>query len=460
MYIQQLYTGCLAQAAYYIESEGEAAIIDPLRDIQTYIDLAIARNAQLKYILETHFHADFVSGHISLQKKTGASIIYGPDAKAGYNIISAEDGQEFNLGKCSIKVIHTPGHTLESSCFLVKDETGKPVSVFTGDTLFVNEVGRVDLAANSHLSKEELASMLYDSLEKLKRLPDEIIVYPGHGAGSACGKNIGKESTTTIGLQKENNYALQPMSRKKFVELITCGMDTPPQYFFMDAVINRNGYENDMEALTGSSIMCLDAMQFKKHDEEGMVVLDTRNADDFAKEHIPGSVNIGLGGQFAIWAGTIFKNETFILVCAEGKEKEAVMRLARVGYDKVAGYLKGGMQAWKNAGNKVQSIESITAADFVKNMNDGSKLIDVRNESELEKGRLKDSMNIPLIALPQKLSLLEKNTHYYIYCQGGYRSMLAASILQKNGFTNITNVIGGMGDIAKTGIKLEVATEV
>ncbi len=460
MYIQQIYTGCLAQAAYYIESEGEAAIIDPLRDIQVYMDIAKARNAKIKYIMETHFHADFVSGHIDLLKKTGAKIIYGPGAQAGYDIIAAEDGQQFSLGKCKIELIHTPGHTLESCCFLVKDEKGKAVSIFTGDTLFVGDVGRVDLAANSHLSKEELASKLYDSIEKLKKLSDDIIVYPGHGAGSACGKNIGTESTTTIGAQRKNNYALQPMSREKFVEMMVDGLQTPPQYFFIDAVINRKGYENDMDALIDKNVRALDATQFKKQMESDGVILDTRGAEDFAKEHIPGATNIGLGGQFAIWVGSIFKNENFLLVCDEGKEKEAVMRLGRVGYDKVAGYLKGGMKAWKEAGNKTQNIESISADEFVKRMNDGSKLIDVRNEGELAKGSIKDAINIPLAELPKTVSSLDKNAHYYVYCQGGYRSMVANSILQKNGVAKITNVAGGMGAIAKTGVKLEIAAEV
>jgi len=460
MYIQQIYTGCLAQAAYYVESDGEAAIIDPLRDIQTYIDIATARKAQIKYIMETHFHADFVSGHIDLVKKTGAKIIYGPGATAGYEIIAATDSQEFKLGKSIIQVIHTPGHTLESCCFLAKDEKGNVTSLFSGDTLFVGEVGRVDLAAKHYLSKEELASMLYDSLEKLKKLPDNVVVYPGHGAGSACGKNIGKETTTTMGEQRKNNYALQPMSREKFVATMLDGLQTPPQYFFTDAVINRKGYENDMDTLMHKNSHALDVAEFKKQMESGITVLDTRTPEDFAKEHITGATNIGLGGQFAIWVGTIFKDEAFLLICDEGKEEEAIMRLGRVGYDKVVGYLKGGVKAWKAAGNNTLGVESITADEFVKRMNDGSKLIDVRNEGELAKGAIKDAINIPLGTLPQQVSSLDKKNHYYVYCQGGYRSMVANSILQKNGITNITNVIGGMGAIAKTGIKLVVAEEV
>ncbi|MGP8214823.1 MAG: MBL fold metallo-hydrolase [Bacteroidia bacterium] len=460
MFIQQIYTGCLAQAAYYIESEGEAAIVDPLRDIQVYLDIATARKAQIKFIFETHFHADFVSGHIDLVRKTGAKVVYGPKAKAGYDIISAPDGEVFRLGKINIELIHTPGHTIESACFLIRDENNKSASLFSGDTLFVGDVGRVDLAARQDLPKEELASMLYDSIEKLKQLPDEVIVYPGHGAGSACGKNIGTQSTTTIGEQRRNNYALQPMKRDVFVKMMTEGLETPPQYFFIDAAINRNGYENNMETLMGKNLHPLNVEEFKKTIKADTAILDTRSADDFAKEHIPGAINVGLGGQFAIWVGSLFKNIPFLLVCDEGKENETVMRLARVGYDNVLGYLKGGLKAWKDAGNKTQGIESISAADFVKHVGDSSKLIDVRRETECANGAIKDSINVPLISLPERMAELNKKEHYYIYCQGGYRSMIACSLLQKNGFTHITNVLGGMGAIAKTGIKLEVIAEV
>jgi hydroxyacylglutathione hydrolase len=459
MYIQQIYTGCLAQAAYYIESEGEAAIVDPLRDIQVYMDIANTRKAQIKYIFETHFHADFVSGHIDLLKKTGAKIVYGPKSNAGYDIITAEDNQEFELGKCSIQVIHTPGHTIESSCFLVKDENGKTTSLFSGDTLFVGEVGRVDLAAKQYLSKEDLASMLFDSLEKLKKLPGDVIVYPGHGAGSACGKNIGKESTTTIGEQRKNNYALQPMSREKFVALMMEGLETPPQYFFTDAVINRKGYENSLDTLLDKNVHTIDIAQFKKEMESGTVVLDTRSVEDFAKEHIPGSVNVGLGGQFAIWVGSLFGNVPFVLVCDEGKETETVLRLARVGYDNVKGYLKGGVKTWKDAGNKTQSVESIEAGDFIKHIGK-DKVLDVRNDGEVAKGMVKDAISIPLGSLPTRLNELDKNEHYYVHCQGGYRSMIALSILQKNGFTKLTNVNGGVGAMLKAGIQLEVPAEV
>jgi len=458
MYVQQIYTGCLAQAAYYVESDGEAAIIDPLRDTQVYLDIANARKAKIKYIFETHFHADFVSGHIDLIKKTGAKVVYGPQSQAGYEIIVGADGQEFQLGKCKIQLIHTPGHTIESSCFLLKDESGKATSLFSGDTLFVGEVGRVDLAAKHYLTKEELASMLFDSLEKLKKLSDEVVVYPGHGAGSACGKNIGKESTSTIGKERKGNYALQPMSREEFVKIMVTGLETPPQYFFTDAVINRKGYEGDLESLMGRNVHPLDVNAFKKELAAGTVILDTRTADDFSKEHIPGTINIGLGGQFAIWTGTLYGKVPFVLVCDEGKENEAVMRLARVGYDDVRGFLKGGIKAWKDAGNTVQSVENISAEEFIKHIGK-DKVIDVRNDGEMANGMVRDALAMPLATLSKRLNELDKKEHYYVHCAGGYRSMIALSILQKEGFTNLTNVIGGSAAMVKAGIKLEVPEE-
>lgn len=456
MYIQQLYTGCLAQAAYYIESEGEAAIIDPLRDIQAYLDIAAARNAKIKYIFETHFHADFVSGHIDIAKKTGAKIVYGPTAKASYDIIVGSDGQEFSLGNETLELIYTPGHTKESSCFLAKDATGKPYALFSGDTLFVGDVGRVDLAANEILTKEELADMMYDSVQKLLKLSDDIIVYPGHGAGSACGKNIGKETTTTIGEQKKNNYALQPMDRETFVNTMVTGLATPPKYFFMDAKINRSGYEVDMDSLLGNNVKALSVDNFSKEKESGTLILDTRMPTEYAKEHIAGSLNIGLNGDFAVWVGTIIDNVPLILICEPGKEKESVMRLARVGYDKVKGFLGGGIPAWKNAGQKVNAIHSISADEFAKNISKEGQPLDVRNEGEVMQGTIRDAVTIPLGQLENQLGQLDKNAHYYIYCQGGYRSMIGTSILEKNGFTNLTNVEGGMNAIKKTSASIEV----
>lgn len=456
MYIQQIYTGCLAQAAYYIESEGEAAIIDPLRDIQAYLDIAAARNAKIKYIFETHFHADFVSGHIDIAQKTGAKIVYGPTAKAGYDIILGTDGQEFPLGNEKIQLIHTPGHTKESSCFLAKDATGKPYALFSGDTLFVGDVGRVDLAANEILTKEQLADMMYDSVAKLKKLSDDVIVYPGHGAGSACGKNIGKETTTTIGEQRKNNYALQPMDRATFIQTMVTGLATPPKYFFMDAKINRNGYEENMDSLLGHNVHMLTVNDFIKEKEAGAVILDTRMPSEYAQEHIPGSLNIGLNGDFAVWVGTIIDNVPLILVCDEGKERESVLRLARVGYDKVKGFLKGGINAWKEAGQKVKTIQSISAEEFAKNIEKEGQALDIRNEGEVILGTVKDAVTIPLAKLQEQLASLDKSTHYYIYCAGGYRSMIATSILEKNGFINLTNIEGGMNAIKKTSAKIEI----
>ena len=456
MYIQQIYTGCLAQAAYYIESEGEAAIIDPLRDIQAYLDMATARNAKIKYIFETHFHADFVSGHIDIAKKTGAKIVYGPTAKASYDIIVATDGQEFQLGNERIQLLHTPGHTKESSCFLAKDATGKPYALFSGDTLFVGDVGRVDLAANETLTKDELASMMYDSVEKLKKLSDNVIVYPGHGAGSACGKNIGKETTTTIGEQRKNNYALQPMDRETFIHTMVTGLATPPKYFFMDAKINRNGYSEDMDSLLGHNVKTLSVNEFILEKESGALILDTRMPAEYAKGHVPESLNIGLNGDFAVWVGTIIDNVPLILVCDEGKEKESVLRLGRVGYDKVKGFLKGGVKAWQDEGLLIKTIHSVSAEEFAKNLEKGGQPLDVRNDGEVANGMVKDALTIPLGKLSEKLSLLNKNTHYYVYCAGGYRSMISSSILEKNGFTNITNVEGGINAIRKTSAKIEV----
>ncbi len=456
MYIQQIYTGCLAQAAYYIESEGEAAIIDPLRDIQPYLDIAKKRNATIKYIFETHFHADFVSGHIDIAKKTGAKIVYGPTAKASYDIIVANDMQEFPLGKETIQLFHTPGHTMESSCLLAKDESGKTYAIFSGDTLFVGDIGRVDLAANDALSKEQLASMMYDSVEKVKKLSDDIIVYPGHGAGSACGRNIGKETTTTIGAQRENNYALQPMDRETFVHMMVTGLATPPKYFFMDAKINRKGYDEDMDSLLGHNAHAITVSDFIKEKESGTIILDTRTAVEYAKEHIPGSLNIGLNGDFAVWAGTLIDNVPLILVCSEGKEKESVMRLGRVGYDRVKGFLKGGVNAWKDAGQKVKSIHSVSAEEFAGNIEKEGKPLDIRNESEVMLGTVRDAIAIPLGKLQEQLNTLDKNAHYYIYCAGGYRSMVGSSILENNGFINLTNVEGGMSAIRNTQAPIEI----
>lgn len=456
MYIEQLYTGCLAEAAYYIESNGEAAIIDPLRETQPYIELAAKRNAKIKYVFETHFHADFVSGHIDLAKKTGAVIVYGPKAEAGYEIIVAKDNEEFFLGNVKIKVLHTPGHTMESSCYLLIDENGKNHAVFTGDTLFVGDVGRPDLAVKSDLTKEDLAGFLYESLNtKIKTLADDVIVYPAHGAGSACGKNIGKETFSTIGHQKKTNYALQQKSKEEFVKALLDGLAEPPKYFFVDALLNKNGYSS-IEEVMDKNTLPLSIEEFEKEIKNGSVVLDARDADTFEKAYIPGAINIGLNGQYAPWVGALLDaHSPLLLIADEGKESEAVLRLARVGYENVHGYLKGGIDAWKNAGKKTESIESVSAADFVNKINSSDTILDVRKKGEVETtGIIENAQHICLSQFQKQVDSLDKNKHYYIHCAGGYRSMMAASIMKQKGFNKITNVRGGMGKIKETGIKL------
>jgi len=456
MYIQQIYTGCLAQAAYYMESEGEAAIIDPLRDIQAYLDIATARNAKIKYIFETHFHADFVSGHIDMAKKTGAKIIFGPTANPGYEVIVAKDLQMFPLGNENIQVLHTPGHTMESSCFLALDKFGKQLAIFSGDTLFVGDVGRIDLAADEKITNADMASLMFDSIAKLKQLPDDVIVYPGHGAGSACGKNIGKETFSTMAEQKKNNYALQYTDRKEFVDNMISGIATPPKYFFMDAKINRTGYQDGIDSLLGQHSVGMSVEDFTKEKNAGILVLDTRMPAEYAKEHIPGSLNIGLNGDFAVWVGTLLDNGPMILVCDEGKEIESVTRLARVGYESVKGYLKGGINAWVAAGQKIMGIHSISAEVFAGNIEKEGQPLDVRREGEVANGLVAGAISIPLAKLEEEYKTLDKNAHYYVYCAGGYRSMIANSILENNGFTNLTNVEGGYGAIKKTNAKIEV----
>lgn len=458
MYIQQLYTNCLAEAAYYIESNGEAAIIDPLREITPYLDLAKSRNAKLKYIIETHFHADFVSGHLDLAKQTGASIVYGPSAKANYDIYVAKDGEELPLGAIKLKTVHTPGHTLESSCFILIDEAGKEQAVFTGDTLFVGDVGRPDLAVKSDLSREDLAGMMYDSIQKLLTLADDVIVYPGHGAGSACGKNIGKETTTTIGIQKKLNYALQPMSKAEFVKALTDGLTEPPKYFFVDAGINKAGYE-PIDAVLAKNTQTISVQQFQAAVQSGALIVDTRDPDTFEKEFIPGSVNIGLGGQYAIWVGSLIDYKTpLVLICENGKESESVLRLARIGFETVSGILKDGIAAWKNAGLPTDSVHSINPDEFAKTQNPTQSVIDVRNEGEWNNtGVIENAHLITLSKLESSLKSLDKSTHHYVHCAGGYRSMIASSILKKHGFTTVTNIRGGLGKIKEAGVKTVAA---
>src|SRR5688572_7530749 len=379
MYVQQLYTNCLAEAAYYIESDGEAAIIDPLRETEPYLELAAKRGASIKYVFETHFHADFVSGHIDLSRKVNAPIVYGPDANTNYAVYNAKDGEDFALGKIKIRVLHTAGHTPESTCYLLLNEQGKPHAVFTGDTLFVGDVGRPDLL-DGVMTQEELASMLYDSLtKKIKTLPDEVIVYPAHGPGSACGKNIGKETVSTIGEQKKFNYALQSMTREEFIEKVTEGILPPPQYFFEDARINKMGY-TPIEEVIAKNTKALTVADFKKAVADGATILDTRKADDFEKGYIPNSVNIGLNGQFAVWVGTLIDiHKPLVLITDSGAEEETVLRLARVGYEKVVGYLSNGVKGWDG---KLDVVDSISAEEMKNQVNNGVAVLDVRKPGE------------------------------------------------------------------------------
>jgi glyoxylase-like metal-dependent hydrolase (beta-lactamase superfamily II)/rhodanese-related sulfurtransferase len=457
MYIEQLYTSCLAEAAYYIESGGVAAIIDPLRETEPYIAMAEKRNAKIKYVFETHFHADFVSGHIDLARKTGATIVYGPTAQTGYETHVAADGEVFTIGKIKIKVLHTPGHTLESSCFLLIDEQGKDHAVFTGDTLFVGDVGRPDLAIKSDLTINDLAGMMYDSLnEKIKPLADEVIVYPAHGAGSSCGKNIGKETFSTIGQQKKLNYALQPMNRQEFVKAVTDGLTDAPHYFMLDATLNKQGYSSIDEVLNKNT-KALTVEEFEAQIRKGATILDVRTPDDFEKGFIPGAVNIGLNGQYAPWVGALLDaNIPLVLIAGEGNEAEAVLRLARVGYENVNGYLNGGITEWKNAGKPVDTVKSISANDLAARLNSNPELhvLDVRKPGEVESGMIEGAQHICLSRLQKELHTLDQSKQYIIHCAGGYRSMMAASIMKQKGFDHVINVQGGMGKIKETAIRL------
>lgn len=450
MYVEQLYTNCLAEAAYYIESEGEAAIIDPLRETEPYVELAARRGARIKYVFETHFHADFVSGHIDLSRATKAPIVFGPGADTKYDVINAEDGEEFKIGKVAIKVLHTPGHTPESTCYLLLDEQRKPYSVFTGDTLFVGDVGRPDLL-DGKVSKEELAGMLYDSLQKrIKILPDDVIVYPAHGPGSACGKSIGKETFSTIGEQKKFNYALKDQTRSAFITELTTGILPPPQYFFEDARINKEGYSPIEEVISDNS-KPLAEQEFRSWMAKGAIVLDTRKADEFEKGFIPGAVNIGLNGQFAVWVGTLLKIEQpLVLVTEPGKENEAVLRLARVGYENVKGYLAGGINSWTGVKDTVRSI----AASAMVHEPDHAQILDVRKPGEWNVSHAKDALFIPLADMPGNIQTLDKDAHYVVHCGGGYRSMTAISVMRREGFRNLVNVKGGFGAMIDAGVKV------
>ncbi|NMM49851.1 MBL fold metallo-hydrolase [Marinigracilibium pacificum] len=452
--IEQIYTGCLAQGAYYIESNGEAAVIDPLRDVDSYIKKAESRGAKIKYIFETHFHADFVSGHLDLAKKTGAPIIFGPNAKPSFDAIIAEDGQSFKVGDLEIKVLHTPGHTMESSCFLL-EENGTPKSVFTGDTLFIGDVGRPDLAQKvGELTMEDLAGYLFESLRnKIMTLPNDVIVYPGHGAGSACGKNMSKETVSTIGEQKESNYALRAdMTKDEFIKEVTDGLTTPPAYFPMNVKMNKEGYEN-IDEVVNHGMKSLTPDEFEAvATASGALILDTRAPQDFAKGFIPNSINIGLDGQFAPWVGALIPIDQEILIVAEvGREEEAVTRLARVGYDKALGHLKGGFESWKNSTHETDHIPSISAEEFATKLknNKDEVVVDVRRSSEYQSEHVVDAMNIELDYINEHMAEFPKDKHFFVHCKGGYRSMIASSILKSRGFENFTDVAGGFDAIAQ-----------
>lgn len=451
MLVEQLYTGCLSEAAYYIESNGEAAIIDPLRDVDTYITKAAERGVKIKYIFETHFHADFVSGHLDLAVKTGAPIVYGPETKAGFKFYMARDGEEFNVGKLKIQVIHTPGHTLESTSYLLYDESGKPYCVFTGDTLFVGDVGRPDLFSGN-MSKEELAGMMYDTLQnKIKVLEDDVIVYPAHGPGSSCGKNLGPQTFSTIGEQKQSNYALQEMTKEDFVKVVTEGLSTPPAYFPVNARINKEGY-TALDKVMEQSLTPLSVDAFKQKVNDGAWILDTRAATVFTERFIPGSISIGLEGRFAEWAGNLLPfHQPLVLVTEKGMEKETIIRLARVGFDMVQGYLDGGIETWVNVGEHTDLIIDIEADELAMDMPHDSRLevLDVRKAGEFEAGHVKGAVNVPLDTMmdPVTVATIDDENNLYIHCAGGYRSVIAASLLKRQGYHNMRNILGGYGKI-------------
>ncbi|MCL1678722.1 MBL fold metallo-hydrolase [Elizabethkingia miricola] len=454
MKVEQIYTGCLAQGAYYIVSQGEAVIIDPLREVQPYLDKLQEDNAKLKYILETHFHADFVSGHVDLSDKTGAAIVYGPTAKPEFEAVIAKDEEVFEIGDIKIKVLHTPGHTMESSCYLLIDENGKETALFSGDTLFLGDVGRPDLAQKGKdLTQEDLAGMLYDSLiNKIMPLSDEITVYPAHGAGSACGKNMQKETVDTLGNQKKTNYALNQPDKATFVKEVTDGLTPPPGYFAMNVAMNKKGYESFDQVLE-QGLNPLSAEDFEAvADETGALILDTRLAAEFHKGFIPQSVNIGVKGDFAPWVGVMIADvkQPLLLVTDEGSEEEVITRLSRVGFDNVLGYLKGGVSAWQSAGKETDSVDRITPEEFAQRYTEDVKIIDVRKEGEYAAEHIADAYSRPLAYINTWIKDVDPKEHFFLHCAGGYRSMIAASILQARGYRNFTEVEGGFGKIKLT----------
>lgn len=459
MMIEQIYTGCLAQGAYYILDNGEAAIIDPLREIAPYLQRIERDGVKLKYIFETHFHADFVSGHLDLHRKTGAPIVYGPTAKPDFDAHIGLDNEIFKVGRCTIKLLHTPGHTLESSCYLVYDELGKEVAIFTGDTLFLGDVGRPDLAQKGELTKEKLASMLYDSLmQKIYPLPDSVLVYPAHGQGSACGKNMMKETVDTLGNQKKMNYALNQKSKEDFVQAVLENLPPAPEYFAMNVKMNKNGY-NSFEQVLAQGMRPLSPQDFKTlASSEEVLILDTREAGAFAQGFVPGSINIGLDGQFAPWVGMLLRdvNQALLLVTEKGREEECVTRLSRVGFDNVWGYLEGGIVAWLAAGEVVDKVQTTSVLEILPELQAANlPIVDLRRQGEFCGGHLPNAENLPLDFINDWTDNLRgKKEHFYIHCQGGYRSMIAASILQARGIRNFTEIREGMGYIRAQKIPL------
>lgn len=459
MQIEQIYTGCLAQGAYYITSAGEAAIIDPLREVQPYLDRLERDGAKLKFIFETHFHADFVSGHLDLSDKTGAPIVYGPTAKPEFDFIAAEDGQEFKIGSITLKALHTPGHTLESTCYLLMDEQGVDHALFSGDTLFIGDVGRPDLAQKAaHMTKEQLAATLYHSLRnKVMTLNDDVIVYPAHGAGSACGKNMSKETVSTIGDQKKYNYALRAnMTEAEFVTEVTDGLLPAPAYFSANVAMNKKGYESYDDVLDGG-MRALDPNEFEQLAEEsGALIIDTRNNGEFYQGFIPQSINIGLNGDFAPWVGALVADvkQQILLVTAPGMEEEAVTRLSRVGFDQIAGHLNGGFESWRDAGKEIDLVDRISPEQFSSSYKSGVKIVDIRKETEYSSKHITGAENKPLNDINSWIRSINPKEHFFIHCAGGYRSMIASSILQARGYRNFSEIEGGIAAIKDPAIPI------
>jgi len=458
MKIEQIYTNCIAQAAYYIESDGEAAIFDPLREVQPYIDRAQKDKANIKYIFETHFHADFVSGHLDLAAKTGAKIVYGTTANPNFEAIIATDNQVFNVGNCTVKALHTPGHTMESTCYLLIDENGKQQGIITGDTLFIGDVGRPDLAQTmtSDLTQEKLAGFLFDSLRnKIMVLPDDLTVYPSHGAGSACGKNMSKETTDTLGNQKKTNYALRAdMTKEEFISELLDGLALPPAYFPQNVQMNIDGYQS-LDLILEKALKALNPIEFHQLSQEyDVVVLDVRHEDDFVKAHIPNSIFVGIQGNFAPWVGSVIGNvnQKLIIVAPQGREQETITRLSRVGFDHVLGYLEGETVAWENAGFETESIESISPEVFAQQYANETMVIDARKPSEFEAEHIQNALNFPLDNVHSNYHQIEQNKTFYLHCAGGYRSVIMASVLKSKGLSHFINIEKGMSGIKKTAV--------